>query len=70
VAFAAAIGALLMFPLDRWAIVGLTQRTAKSLSLLPDSLRLATDGPLGWEWSARFGAALSSWFEYRPAPLP
>jgi putative peptidoglycan lipid II flippase len=68
VALAAVLGALLMFPLDRWTIVGSAlQRTGDlGLSPLPDSLRLLTDGPprLGVVGLA-LGAGLSSWFEYR-----
>jgi putative peptidoglycan lipid II flippase len=68
VVLAAAIGAALMFPLDRWAIIGSTlERTGDlALSPLPESVRLVTDGPprLGVVGLA-LGAALSSWVEYR-----
>jgi putative peptidoglycan lipid II flippase len=68
VALAAILGALLMFPLDRLAIVGSSIQRIGDLALapLPDSLRLVTDGPprLGVVGLA-LGAALSSWFEYR-----
>jgi putative peptidoglycan lipid II flippase len=68
VALAALLGALLMFPLDRLAIVGSSLRRVGDLALapLPDSLRLVTDGPprLGVVGLA-LGAALSSWVEYR-----
>lgn len=68
VAIAALVGAALMFPLDRWAIIGSTvERTGDlALSPLPESVRLLTDGPprLGVVGLA-LGAALSSWVEYR-----
>jgi putative peptidoglycan lipid II flippase len=68
VALAAVIGAALMFPFDRLAVVGSSvQRIGDfGLSPLPDSLRLAGDGPprLGVVGLA-LGAAASSWVEYR-----
>jgi putative peptidoglycan lipid II flippase len=68
VGLAALLGGLLMFPLDRFAIVGSTvQRIGDiGLSPLPDSLRLADAGPprLGVVGLA-LGAAISSWVEYR-----
>ena len=47
VALAAALGALLMFPFDRLAIVGSSVQRIGDLGFgpLPDSLRLAGDGP-------------------------
>jgi putative peptidoglycan lipid II flippase len=68
VGLAALIGGLLMFPLDRYAIVGSTIEKVGPIALrpLPDSLRLVEDGPphLGIVGLA-LGAALSSWVEYR-----
>jgi putative peptidoglycan lipid II flippase len=68
VALAAALGAILMFPLDRWAIVGSTVARAGDLGFgpLPDGVRLLRDGPprLGAVGLA-LGAAASSWVEYR-----
>jgi len=68
VALAALIGAALMFPLDRWAIVGSSVERDGDLGLspLPEGLRLLEDGPprLGVVGLA-LGAALSSWVEYR-----
>jgi putative peptidoglycan lipid II flippase len=68
VALGALLGALLMFPLDRWAIVGSSVQREGDLwfSPLPDSVRLLQDGPprLGVVGLA-LGAALSSWVEYR-----
>ena len=68
VVLAAGIGALLMFPLDRWAVVGSSVERLGDLGLgpLPDPLRLATEGPphLGVVGLA-LGAAVSSWVEYR-----
>ena len=68
VALAGLIGALLMFPFDRYAIVGsATERMGDlGLSPLPDSIRLFEDGPprLGIVGLA-LGAAASSWVEYR-----
>jgi putative peptidoglycan lipid II flippase len=68
VALAAALGALLMFPLDRLAIVGSSVQRVGDLgfSPLPDGLRLLPDGPprLGVVGLA-LGAAASSWVEYR-----
>ena len=68
VVIAAVLGGLLMFPFDRFAIVGSTVRQSGSLRLgpLPDALRLVNDGPprLGVVGLA-LGAAASSWIEYR-----
>jgi putative peptidoglycan lipid II flippase len=68
VALAALLGAVFMFPLDRLAIVGSSiQRLGDgAFAPLPDSLRLAVDGPprLGVVGLA-LGAAASSWVEYR-----
>ena len=68
VALAAGLGALLMFPLDRLAVVGSSVQRIGDLgwSPLPDSLRLLEDGPprLGVVGLA-LGAAISSWVEYR-----
>lgn len=68
VAVAAALGAALMFPLDRYAIVGSSVQRIGDLGFrpLPDALRLAGDGPprLGVVGLA-LGAAASSWIEYR-----
>jgi len=68
VALAAGLGALLMFPLDRLAIVGSSvQRLGDGgFSPLPDALRLQGDGPprLGIVGLA-LAAGLSSWVEYR-----
>jgi putative peptidoglycan lipid II flippase len=68
VALAALIGAALMFPLDRWAIVGPSVEREGDLgfSPLPEALRLMEDGPprLGVVGLA-LGAAVSSWVEYR-----
>jgi putative peptidoglycan lipid II flippase len=68
VALAGLLGALFMFPLDRFAIVdgAVTQRGSIAFRPLPDSIRLAQDGPprLGVVGLA-LGAALSSWVEYR-----
>ncbi len=68
VGLAAALGALLMFPLDRLAIVGSSvQRIGESgFAPLPDSLRLLEDGPprLGIVGLA-LAAGASSWVEYR-----
>jgi putative peptidoglycan lipid II flippase len=68
VALAAGLGALLMFPLDRYAIVGsrIVHMGDFGLGPLPNSLRLLDDGPprLGVVGLA-LGAALSSWVEYR-----
>jgi putative peptidoglycan lipid II flippase len=68
VATAAALGALLMFPFDRFAIVGssLEQIGPLRLGPLPDPLRLVDGGPprLGVVGLA-LGAAASSWIEYR-----
>ncbi len=64
---ATALGALLMFPLDRWAIVASSIERIGEVALgpLPDSLRLDTGGPprLGIVGLA-LGAAASSWLEY------
>lgn len=68
VAIAAVLGGLLMFPFDRFAIVGSSLEQIGQLHLgpLPDGLRLAGDGPprLGIVGLA-LGAAASSWIEYR-----
>jgi putative peptidoglycan lipid II flippase len=68
VALAAVLGALLMFPFDRLAIVGSSIQRVGDVALrpLPDALRLAGDGPprLGVVGLA-LGAAASSWVEYR-----
>ena len=68
VALAAALGALLMFPLDRWAVIGSSIERTDGIGFgpLPDSIRLLTDGPprLGVVGLA-LGAAISSWVEYR-----
>jgi len=68
VALAGLIGALLMFPFDRMAIVGSEVQRLGDLGLrpLPDSLRLLEDGAprLGIVGLA-LGAAASSWVEYR-----
>jgi putative peptidoglycan lipid II flippase len=68
VALAGLIGAVLMFPLDRFAIVGseIQQIGDMGFSPLPESLRLLEDGPprLGIVGLA-LGAAASSWVEYR-----
>lgn len=68
VVIAGALGALLMFPLDRLAIVGASvQRLGDGgLSPLPDALRLLDDGPprLGIVGLA-LAAGASSWVEYR-----
>lgn len=67
VVLAALIGGLLMFPLDRWAIVGSTVQRIGDLGWgpLPELIR-ELDGPprLGVVGLA-LGAALSSWVEYR-----
>jgi putative peptidoglycan lipid II flippase len=69
VILAGVFGAVLMFPLDRWAIVGSGVERTEGVGLfgaLPDSIRLVADGPprLGVVGLA-VGAALSSWVEYR-----
>ena len=68
VALAGLLGALLMFPLDRFAIVGseVERQGDGWFGPLPDVLRLAEDGPprLGIVGLA-LGAAASSWVEYR-----
>jgi putative peptidoglycan lipid II flippase len=67
VTLAAAIGALLMFPFDRYAISGSDLERADGwLGPLPDSLRLAGDGlPRLGVVGLALGAAASSWVEYR-----
>lgn len=68
VALAALLGSLLMFPLDRLAVVGSSIHKLGDfgLSPLPDSLRLLENGPprLGVVGLA-LGAAISSWVEFR-----
>jgi putative peptidoglycan lipid II flippase len=68
VALAGILGALFMFPLDRFAIVdgSVMQIGSMAMRPLPDSLRLMADGPprLGVVGLA-LGAALSSWVEFR-----
>jgi putative peptidoglycan lipid II flippase len=68
VALAGILGAILMFPLDRLAIVGSSvQRIGDfGFSPLPDGLRLLDDGPprLGIVGLA-LAAGASSWIEYR-----
>jgi putative peptidoglycan lipid II flippase len=68
VALAALLGGLLMFPFDRFAVVGSSVRQIGSIAVapLPDSLRLLNGGPprLGVVGLA-LGAAISSWVEYR-----
>jgi putative peptidoglycan lipid II flippase len=68
VGLAAILGGLLMFPFDRFAVVGSSIQRIGDLgfSPLPDSLRLADGGPprLGVVGLA-IGAAISSWVEYR-----
>jgi putative peptidoglycan lipid II flippase len=68
VALAALLGGLLMFPFDRFAIVGSQVQQIGDIAFrpLPDAIRTATDGPprLGIVGLA-VGAALSSWVEYR-----
>jgi putative peptidoglycan lipid II flippase len=67
VLLSAGVGALLMFPLDRFAVVdGGFERDGGWWGPLPDSLRLVGDGPprLGVVGLA-LGAAVSAWVEYR-----
>jgi putative peptidoglycan lipid II flippase len=67
VVLSAGIGALLMFPLDRFAVVdGDLERADGFWGQLPDAIRLLPDGPprLGIVGLA-LGAAVSSWVEYR-----
>ena len=68
VGLAAVLGGLLMFPLDRLAVVGssIVRDGDFALSPLPDSVRLLQGAPprLGVVGLA-LGAALSSWVEYR-----
>jgi putative peptidoglycan lipid II flippase len=67
VVLSAGIGALLMFPLDRFAVVdGALERADGFWGQLPDAIRLLPDGPprLGIVGLA-LGAAVSSWVEYR-----
>jgi len=67
VVLSAIVGAVLMFPLDRWAIVGSGIERQGDLGFTPlaDAARLLEDGPprLGVVGLA-LGAAVSSWFEY------
>lgn len=68
VALAGALGAVLMFPLDRFAIIGTSVQRIGDLAFapLPDSVRLLDDGPprLGIVGLA-LAAGASSWVEYR-----
>jgi putative peptidoglycan lipid II flippase len=68
VLLAGVLGAVLMFPLDRLAIVGSSIERIGDVALapLPDSLRLLEDGPprLGIVGLA-LAAGASSWVEYR-----
>ncbi len=67
-ALASGLGALFMFPLDRWKVVGseLVRDGDLGLGPLPDALRLVDHGTprLGIVGLA-LGAAISSWVEYR-----
>jgi putative peptidoglycan lipid II flippase len=67
-ALACGLGALFMFPLDRWTVVGshLEKVAPIGLGPLPDGIRQATHGVphLGIVGLA-LGAAVSSWVEYR-----
>jgi putative peptidoglycan lipid II flippase len=67
-ALACGLGALFMFPLDRWTVVGskLEKIAPVGFGPLPDSVRSATHGVphLGIVGLA-LGAAASSWVEYR-----
>jgi putative peptidoglycan lipid II flippase len=68
VALAAGLGALLMFPLDRLAIVGSSVHRIEDIGFgpLPNSVRLLSDGaPRLGVVGLALGAALSSWVEYR-----
>ncbi|MGH9274316.1 MAG: lipid II flippase MurJ, partial [Acidimicrobiales bacterium] len=66
VALAAVIGGLLMFPLDRWAVVGSSVQRIGDLGLSPLPRGLLDDGlPRLGVVGLALGAALSSWFEYR-----
>jgi putative peptidoglycan lipid II flippase len=68
VALAAGLGALLMFPLDRYAIVGSSVHRIEDIGFgpLPDSVRLLGDSaPRLGVVGLALGAALSSWLEYR-----
>ena len=68
VALAGLIGAILMFPLDRFAIIGSSTQRVEDLGFGPlvDAQRLLVSGPprLGIVGLA-IGAAASSWVEYR-----
>lgn len=68
VALAAGLGAVFMFPLDRFAVIGprFEQTDPLGFGPLRDGLRLLEDGPprLGVVGLA-LGAAVSSWVEYR-----
>jgi putative peptidoglycan lipid II flippase len=68
VALAGVLGALLMFPLDRFAVIGSSVQRIGELAFapLPDALRLLDDGPprLGIVGLA-LAAGASSWVEYR-----
>ena len=69
VALAAVLGALLMFPFDRFAIVdgsvdaGRLDRFPPAARFAPRRWRAARHGSGSWAWPS--GAALSSWVEYR-----
>ena len=66
VALAALVGGLLMFPLDRLAIVGSSVQRIGDLGLSPLPRGLLDDGlPRLGVVGLALGAALSSWFEYR-----
>ena len=68
VAIAAIIGALLMFPFDRLAIVGGSVERVGDLALrpLPDTVRLVVESePRLGVVGLALGAAASSWIEYR-----
>jgi putative peptidoglycan lipid II flippase len=67
VGLAVLIGALFMFPLDRWVLVGSSVERMGDLGFgpLPDSLRLVTDGsPRLGVIGLALGAAISAWVEY------
>ena len=65
---AAGLGALLMFPLDRWQVVGsrIVQRGDLGLGPLPNHLRLVDEGmPRLGIVGLALGAAMASWVEYQ-----